>query len=271
MKGRFPEPSSLQGSRRASVALIFRPSNSDAEISPFYLLFIQRAPCDRDPWSGHLAFPGGKRDPLDKDDMATAIRETKEEVGLDLTSSNYTFISRLHDRPIRRGQSSARSVLTAFVFLQSEARTPRLRLQPGEVASAFWVPMSHLHRWSPNVTTHSVPAPSVRPWSHVQLIEDIRNYLRVTHYEMPALDVLSYAVDVVQASSTSVPHTVLWGITLDCLGDVLDAFGIPRVDRPHMVPPFRFAVVFLLSFWNIVFLITAMCRRLRNETAVMHI
>lgn len=87
---------------------------------------------------------------------------------------------------------------------------------------------------------------------------------------MPALDVLSYAVDVVQASRASVPHALLWGITLDCMGDALDAFGIPRVDRPCVVPPFRFAAFFLSSFWNIVFHITAMCRRVRNETALMH-
>ena len=51
------------------------------------LLFIRRAINPRDPWSGNVAFPGGKQDPDDgDDDERTAMRETQEEVGLDLHS-----------------------------------------------------------------------------------------------------------------------------------------------------------------------------------------
>ena len=48
------------------------------------LLLIKRARSERDPWSGHMALPGGRRDPEDRDLEATASRETLEETGLDL-------------------------------------------------------------------------------------------------------------------------------------------------------------------------------------------
>ena len=35
------------------------------------------------PYAGEVALPGGKRDPTDRDDVHTALREAEEEVGLD--------------------------------------------------------------------------------------------------------------------------------------------------------------------------------------------
>lgn len=49
------------------------------------LLLIKRARSERDPWSGHMALPGGRRDPEDTSTRETAVRETREETGLDLT------------------------------------------------------------------------------------------------------------------------------------------------------------------------------------------
>jgi 8-oxo-dGTP pyrophosphatase MutT (NUDIX family) len=53
-----------------------------------------------DRWTGHVAFPGGKRDPEDTDDRAVAIRETSEEVGLDLTTNDYIYIGNLPERVV---------------------------------------------------------------------------------------------------------------------------------------------------------------------------
>jgi 8-oxo-dGTP pyrophosphatase MutT (NUDIX family) len=62
---------------RAAVALLVRAGSHDLEI-----LLIRRARRVGDPWSGHIAFPGGRSEPGDLDPVETAIRETREEVGI---------------------------------------------------------------------------------------------------------------------------------------------------------------------------------------------
>src|ERR1035437_6216446 len=68
---------------RASVAMILRQVDDDLEI-----LFIQRAAHDLDPWSGHIAFPGGKMEEGELECQA-ACRETLEEIGIDLEYGRY--------------------------------------------------------------------------------------------------------------------------------------------------------------------------------------
>jgi 8-oxo-dGTP pyrophosphatase MutT (NUDIX family) len=65
--------------RYAATAALLRPGASGPE-----LLLIRRAEVADDPWSGHVAWPGGRRDPADTDLAATAIRETYEETGIDV-------------------------------------------------------------------------------------------------------------------------------------------------------------------------------------------
>ncbi|MFQ5678602.1 MAG: NUDIX hydrolase [Gemmatimonadota bacterium] len=65
---------------RAAVALVLRPDAGRGAS----LLFIQRAEQEGDPWSGHMALPGGRWSPEDRELRATAIRETREETSLHL-------------------------------------------------------------------------------------------------------------------------------------------------------------------------------------------
>src|SRR5688500_11808432 len=67
--------------RRAAVALVLRDGPQGLE-----LLFIRRAEHPLDPWSGQIAFPGGRAEPGDADLRTTAIRETAEELGFDLAA-----------------------------------------------------------------------------------------------------------------------------------------------------------------------------------------
>ena len=70
--------------RQAAVAIIMREHVDGPE-----MLFIQRAEKKGDPWSGHMAFPGGHRDDTDASLEHAARRETLEEIALDLDTSRY--------------------------------------------------------------------------------------------------------------------------------------------------------------------------------------
>ena len=70
--------------RESVVAIILRNPAPQTE-----LLFIKRSESAGDPWSGHMAFPGGHREADDAGLKETAIRETKEEIGLDLSNAEY--------------------------------------------------------------------------------------------------------------------------------------------------------------------------------------
>ena len=75
----FPDPE--PSARRAAVAVIVGPADE--------LLFIRRAERPGDPWSGDMAFPGGREEPHDPLPRATAERETHEEIGLDLSGARF--------------------------------------------------------------------------------------------------------------------------------------------------------------------------------------
>ncbi len=120
----------LCDSTRASVAMILHQGDSDVEI-----LFIQRAAHDLDPWSGHIAFPGGKLEEGELECQA-ALRETYEEVGIDLDQGCY--LGRLSD--ITGANLPVRVSCCLF-------SVDRLRCSPvlnEEVCDLFWVTLSDL-------------------------------------------------------------------------------------------------------------------------------
>ncbi len=117
------------------------------------VVFIKRAARIGDRWTSHVALPGGKRDPEDADDKAVAIRETVEEIGLDLTSPNAFFVGNLPERVVSTSWGKVPiMVLCPFVFLWIQPDIPPLKLQPTEVASTHWVPLRVL--LSPSSRTH---------------------------------------------------------------------------------------------------------------------
>jgi 8-oxo-dGTP pyrophosphatase MutT (NUDIX family) len=126
------------GSPRAAVAAIFRelPHGEGAE-----LFFIQRAERENDPWSGHIAFPGGRREVRDATLLDTAVRETREEVGIDLSRAE--LLARLPDVPAFTRTKRGTLVVTPYVFATREdvIATPN-----HEVASTLWVPFLKLAR-----------------------------------------------------------------------------------------------------------------------------
>lgn len=130
-------PETEDGVRRAAVALVFRAGESGMP----ELLFIRRADYPGDPWSGQVAFPGGREETGDANLANTAIRETREETGLDLDRDG-TVIGTLDDlRPTTTNLPAI--IVRPYVVLLK--RVPDLLLSD-EVAMAFWVPLESLRR-----------------------------------------------------------------------------------------------------------------------------
>lgn len=128
-----PELLPVDGVRRAAVAMLLAEAERGPEV-----LFIERARHPRDPWSGHMAFPGGRVDPGDESGRAAAERETEEEVGLSLEGAER--LGRLNDK---RGNPVTHPslVISAFVYRVEAPRPLRIN---HEVRDAFWFPLADL-------------------------------------------------------------------------------------------------------------------------------
>jgi 8-oxo-dGTP pyrophosphatase MutT (NUDIX family) len=124
------------------------------------ILYIKRASRSSDRWSSHIAFPGGRQEADDENNLYTAMRETWEEVGIDLAEKkDYLEIGQLDDREITTSLGKRLlMVLSPFgksdndrpvptltfiiVFLHISPEMPIPDIQQSEVASAHWVPLS---------------------------------------------------------------------------------------------------------------------------------
>ena len=118
---------------RAAVAMVIAPSERDLQ-----LLLIKRAEHPLDPWSGHMAFPGGRRDATDESLHHTAVRETFEEVGINLREHG-ELVGPLDEVQAMANGRHLSMVITPFLFTLDEVRTGPLDTR--EVASALWVPL----------------------------------------------------------------------------------------------------------------------------------
>jgi 8-oxo-dGTP pyrophosphatase MutT (NUDIX family) len=101
------------------------------------LLMIKRAEQEQDPWSGHVACPGGRMDPTDRDLEHTAIRETWEETGIDLARDG-RILGTLDDITPRT-PSLPPLVIRPFVAVVKPEITI---VESPEVAEVFWVPLA---------------------------------------------------------------------------------------------------------------------------------
>jgi 8-oxo-dGTP pyrophosphatase MutT (NUDIX family) len=124
-----------EGVRKAAVALILRAGEDGTP----ELLFIKRAEYPGDPWSGQVAFPGGREEPGDSSLADTATRETREETGIDLERDG-TVIGTLDDlRP--RIMRLPDVIVRPYVVLLDHYEPLILS---HEVALAFWIPLTAL-------------------------------------------------------------------------------------------------------------------------------
>lgn len=176
-----PPPENAEEPPRAAVAIVLRQPSRDHDVE---LLFIRRSVREGDPWSGHIAFPGGRRDDEDASLLDTALRETHEEVGLDLREHG-TLLLRLPDMAARAKGKRLSFSIAPFVFALARPDVS-LVLDDREVAEAIWAPLGPLARGD-RKTTHTIEVGGER-------------------YELPA---------------TLVGEHVLWGLTYGMMETLL--------------------------------------------------
>ena len=132
----------LADPRHAAVVAIFRQApaaEGGGQPGEPELLLIRRAEVAGDPWSGHVAFPGGRMDPGDAGPMGAALREVHEELGLVLEAHG-RILGELSGQ-LTLPQLGRQMVVHPFVAALES--TPEL--QPNrEVARVLWVPWRHL-------------------------------------------------------------------------------------------------------------------------------
>ena len=122
-------------SGRAAVAIMVREGQEATE-----LLMIRRATREGDPWSGHMGFPGGRRDPQDRSNFSCALRETEEELGVDLSRWGVP-LGELSDVNTGWRKDRPEILVTPFIFSVSEL--PELTPND-EVDDVVWVPLHFL-------------------------------------------------------------------------------------------------------------------------------
>src|SRR5688572_29932361 len=146
--------------RLAAILLALR-AGADGEPE---LLMIKRAEAEGDPWSGHIACPGGRMEPGDHDLAMTAVRETLEETGVDVARDG-RLLGTLDDISPRT------PVLPPIVIRPFVAVVPSAVeiVQSSEVAAAFWVPLTALREraaWGTSVVNVRGDKRQVESFTH---------------------------------------------------------------------------------------------------------
>ncbi len=179
---------------KAAVAIILRDTEQGTEF-----LLMQRAYHHNDPWSGQMAFPGGKIDSTDVSAQAAAVRETSEEVGIELAEQDY--IGRLDDLYGLKVDNQYSVHVACFVF------KPQQELRPignHEVADLVWLPFAWL--------------------------EDVSNAHDYTHPHSGDLKMPAVLIDQSK-------DQILWGLSLRMVSMLYDTLGkkLPVLPEEHFV------------------------------------
>lgn len=142
------KPAAEEEDADAAVALLLKPVNQTLK-----LLFVKRAENPADPWSGQMAFPGGKRDSKDQNLKQTVVRETLEETGINLLDRS-RFLGTIG--PLRSTRRPEMRILPFLILLEHE---PTIQLNE-ELEWFVWISPGELlqHRGTVKSSFGEVPA-----------------------------------------------------------------------------------------------------------------
>ena len=153
MRPLFPHPAS--GRRRKTGANIIWIMESfpiiEAAVAGIVVreptvevLVLKRKANPRDPWSGHYAFPGGRRDEDDPTLLATCLRETYEECGIQLSAGNL-----VKQYPVRKAGNHLNQPVPVTTYLFELSEQPDIRLQTSEISCHEWLELGIYRRQVP--------------------------------------------------------------------------------------------------------------------------
>lgn len=103
------------------------------------ILLLKRTLHPQDPWSGHYAFPGGRRDPEDENLFATCLRETCEECGIHLTLPLL-----VKEYPVQYTGRRLHVPLPVSTYLFELPDRPAITLARAEIACYEWMPLAYI-------------------------------------------------------------------------------------------------------------------------------
>ncbi|KAK8845418.1 hypothetical protein IAR55_006131 [Kwoniella newhampshirensis] len=231
------------------------------------ILFIRRAPTtspssngssstSHHRWASHIAFPGGRQEPDDQSAYFTALRETWEEIGIDLAEKEFLHVGRLDEREVTTSLGKRLlMILSPFVFLQTSPFSPTPELQASEVSSIHWIPLSLLappfspDNWSQieiDIGTRLSPRNQFVRWCLRNLIGKMQFGCVLLPDEpeniAEGFDPNFEFEEPLEGGSGSWTNAVdgkrvlrLWGLTLGMTLDLLAHY--PNVTPPHLVAP----------------------------------
>ena len=226
---------SLFSKRRASIAIILRVVNfhtldllADLSLIPaecIQILFIKRAERVGDPWSGNVAFPGGKLD-NGETDFDCVVRETREEIGVNL-NEGFLYLGQLPDRYVsHRGLLNSNFAVCSFVFLyKCLDHFPKISLSICEVAAVRWITITQFLPFRLDMNSiHFALSPEVLPFvprilfnvlplSHLKIY--FKNYLLEDEAPIAKQDGIIFR---------------LWGLTLSATLELLYTGRFHAVD-----------------------------------------
>ena len=173
--------------KHAAVAMVIADGPTGLDVC-----FIRRAEQDGDPWSGHVSFPGGRAETTDVSAHAVAERETYEEFGLTLGDSQ-----RIGNLPLMPRIRHGLTLFPFVYFADNMTRAQAIVRTPEEVASVFWIPMTHL--FDPGAVTQleysmdgdMVTLPGIRFADHViwgLTLQLLQSFASLVKRPFPAFD-----------------------------------------------------------------------------------